>query len=72
MNYKSAVLGTRDVSGSRKSTYRIKVPDGWLVRDDYRTIQHRANERVEHINMSMAFVPDKEHVWKIDIQKESK
>lgn len=29
------------------------------------------NEKVGHQNLSMTFVPDKEHVWEIDMQKES-
>ena len=124
INYKSAVLGPRDVFGPRKGTYRIRVPDGWLVsykyfggkwisancityfpdkdgvwdtenvkwdliderrgpsesrmtyrmkvtggwlvRDDYRTRQQGVNERVEHLNMSMTFVPDEEYVWVIE------
>ena len=70
-NVKWDLIDERRWSSETRMTYRMKVTGGWLVREDYRTRQKGVNERVERLNMSMAFVPDEEHVWEIDIQKES-
>tara|TARA_Y100000031_G_scaffold53246_1_gene60863 strand:- start:107 stop:511 length:405 start_codon:yes stop_codon:yes gene_type:complete len=63
-NVKWDLIDERRGPSESRMTYRMKVTGGWLVRDDYRTKQG-VNERVEHLNMSMTFVPDEEHVWEI-------
>lgn len=40
-------------------SHRMRVPDGWVVRSIV-TIMH------ESTSVHTVFVPDKEHLWKID------
>ncbi len=39
-------------------TFRLEVPEGWLVRDGY-----KARDRC--LDLHMVFVPDPEHSWKL-------
>ncbi len=65
-NIKWELIEDRGCPNEVQLTYRMKVTGGWIVRDDYKTIQQGVDGKINHLNLSMTFVPDKEHVWEID------
>jgi hypothetical protein len=56
------IYETRGANEARM-TYRMEVPGGWLVRDGYNAESRSVNGNIGHLNLSMTFVPDKDHVW---------
>ncbi|MBC8556010.1 MAG: hypothetical protein ISR65_20870 [Bacteriovoracaceae bacterium] len=65
-NIKWELIDDRKGPNEIQSTYRLKVTGGWIVRDDYKTIQQGVEGKINHLNLSMTFVPDKEYVWVIE------
>ncbi|MBT3981399.1 MAG: hypothetical protein HOE90_08600 [Bacteriovoracaceae bacterium] len=52
-NVKWDLIGERRGSSESRMNCRMKVTGGWLVRDDYKTRQQGANEKIEYLNMSI-------------------
>ena len=49
----------RSNANLRQATYRLKVPGGWIVRDDY--------DLREHSSIAMVFVSDTDHKWVVNL-----
>jgi hypothetical protein len=43
----------------KQATYRLKVPAGWIVRDDY--------DLRAHSSIAMVFVSDTDHKWVVNL-----
>lgn len=65
-NIKWELIDEPGGQNEKRKTYRMKVIGGWIVRDDYKTIQQGVDGKINHLNLSMTFVPDEEHIWEID------
>ena len=65
-NIKWELIDAPGGQNEKRMIYRMKVTGGWIVRDNYKTIQQGVDGKINHLNLSMTFVPDKEHVWEID------
>lgn len=47
--------------------FRMQVPGGWIVREGYLTVYRHSHEsKINHLSISMTFVPDNKHEWIIE------
>ena len=57
---------------TEKSTYRLKVPLGWLVKSIHERGTSWYTGASDAIGVGMAFVFDPFHLWKIEKEKKEK
>jgi hypothetical protein len=58
------IIITEGVAGSYSRTYRLEVPNGWLVKEH--RYEYSTDTGNEACSVSICFYPDASHQWEIN------